>query len=206
MPRAPTKLYRTGAAPILPVELQHHTDRIDRIYETQMRSIQKYFHEKFYLPSLSSGGLSAEQVEAEVEEHRRLLEENDEENRRVAEHRAERLAREHKLLDADLVAAENERINVIQDLTEDAQKVVELEKRRSLTYITLETLDEAIESALANPVHYDFAIDKVGHVYVEGKLHPYAMKANAIPETSSNTEEMSLVDHKKIKLEEKILY
>lgn len=175
------------------------------IYDTQYRSIQRYFSEKFYIPSLTAGGMSTEQVDAEWSEHLRLLQENDDENKRMAEVRKERLSHEQELREADFMNTQIEEEAITKQQQDAAKAVVKAEIKRQPTFITKETLDAAILEALANPVGYDFAIDKQGKVYFDKALHPYALEPSAIPETSSNTEEVGLLDEK-FKFEEKKLY
>jgi small subunit ribosomal protein S26 len=176
------------------------------MYKTEFRSIRSYFNEHFYRPTLSAGGLTQGQVTGEEEEQERLFRENLEENQRMAEQRSVRLANERKMLEEDFREMEEKRAEVKDRNRQRAEISVEQETKRCPTFITLETLDTAIEQALMNPTHYDYAIQKNGQVMVEGQLHPYAFKPIDVPETSSPTEELPLTENKEFKFERKVLY
>lgn len=51
------------------------------------------------------------------------------------------------------------------------EEKVRKEKESSATFITRETIDQAIEHALANPTDYNFSIDLQGNIY-EGSERP----------------------------------
>jgi len=201
---APSKLFRIKEQPVVPRDERDQANHLDWLYNTKSRSIQAYFREKFYVPSLTAGGMSVEQVDDEMNDHIRLLAENDEENKRVASQRKERLTIENELIKNDLLEADLTAKMAAEEKLDEAKAIVDAEVRRSATFITMDTLEKAIEEALQNPVNYEFAIDKKGQIVNDGKVHPYAYNPSAIPETSSNTAELATADQKKKFRERKI--
>ncbi|KAI1289815.1 putative 28S ribosomal protein S26, mitochondrial [Halotydeus destructor] len=206
LPRAPSKLYLVYNKPATSIEEDAQTEHTMKINDSKMKSIRGFFRDRFYLPSLTAGGMSLEQVAAEKDEHLRLLEENEKENVRVAGERVKRLEKERISIREDLLSQEISLQARYEEQTNKARAVLDDEMKRFPTYITKENLELAIEEALANPVNYEYAIDKNGKIYHEGKIHPYALKPNAIPETSSQRDEVTLIGQQELKFEEKKLY
>ena len=151
-------------------------------YLDQYRSIKEFFHQEFTIPVLQ-GGSNIELKEVQ-EEHRLLIEENNQENERMAKFREERLKEERKkeeLEDLKLSLIENEKYQVKKE--QAIQRILE-EKDRYPNYITKERLKGAIETALDHPTTYEFAIDLNGTLAFDKKLHPYALDPSATPESS----------------------
>lgn len=184
MPRAPSKVFIIKEKVYLPREEQDQVDLLNWTYESELLSIRRYCRDMYYLPSRTAGGLTQEEVEAQEAEHIRLLSLNDEENRRVAMEREKRRTQERKELELKYKAEFEKQQQLEATLREQAEKMVQVEVERSKTYITKDNLLDAIEQALANPLHYDFAIDKSGRVVTDGKIHPQAFNAGSVPETS----------------------
>lgn len=205
-PTAPSKLFRIPEKPNYDEEERAQREYLDITYNRMSASIYKYFKEEFYLPTLGAGGFSPEQIRGEEEEQMKLIRENDIENERVRKIREERLENERKEIEAELLVEKLKQEENRKILAKQIDEEVEQEIKRSETYITKETLDQAIEEALENVVNYEFAIDVQGNIYYDDKLHPYALMPSAIPETSSNTKEFVDRDKIRIKLEPKPLY
>lgn len=183
---APSKVFNIKEKVYLPRDEQDQVDHLNFDYQSQVMSISQYCKDNFYLPSRFAGGLSAEQVKAIEEEDERLLRENEEENKRMAAQRSvreteERKTREEEYLQEQLAVEKKEK-----EIRMKAEAVIVKEMERCKTFITKERLLEAIEDALANPVSYDFAIDKRGNVYTDGKIHPNAFSPSAVPDNSTN--------------------
>merc|ERR1712050_117703 len=97
--------------------------------------------------------------------HVKNLEENEEENKRVSILRAARLVKE----------AEERKVRIKQELEDfenreqerlvRVDKIVEKHKSEMERRIEPEELEKAIETALANPVDYEFAIDLEGNIF-----------------------------------------
>ena len=158
-------------------------EKEEAVYLDQYRSIKEYFHQEFTIPVLQ-GGSNIELKEVH-EEHRRLIEENNEENKRMAKLREERLKEERKredLEDLKMQLIENEKYQTKKE--EAIQRILE-EKQRYPNYITKDGLREAIEKAIDHPTSYEFAIDLNGTLAFDKKLHPYALDPSAVPETNN---------------------
>jgi len=197
LPVGPTKLYRIPQhPPKLPNEARTRV-ALDNIYTTRIYSIKQYFYKEFYEPTTIARGFSQEQVDAEEEEQKRLLEENEILNQQIAATRIQRHEEELQELEQQLM---ERHIQLEEDLKQRVTQIdedVRREKERSKTYITLETLESAIVEALENPVSYEYAIDIKGNILCDangGKLHPYALRPSAIPDTSSNVEEWKNIE------------
>merc|ERR1712096_319627 len=89
---------------------------------------------------------------------------NEEENQRIAALRVDRLkeAEERKYRIASELAefeeSEKTRLVAVDEIV--GKHKAEMEKR-----IRVEDLEKAVETALANPVDFEFAIDKEGHMF-----------------------------------------
>lgn len=205
MPQAPSKLFK------IPEKVKYSEDEEEQLehlhwqYQSELLSIRDYCRDNFYIPAKTSGGLSADQVKEEEEEQARLLKENEEENRRVAQMRSERVVRDQRMFESDVLKAEEERRQFLESLHSESESVVEAEVKRSRTYITKETLDARIEEALANPVHYDFAITRDGQIVTDGTIHVNALLPSAIPDSSSNIDQ-GMIQPGQVKLRPKKLY
>lgn len=205
MPQAPSKLFK------IPEKVKYSEDEEEQLehlhwqYQSELLSIRDYCRDNFYIPAKTSGGLSADQVKEEEEEQARLLKENEEENRRVAQMRSERVVRDQRMFESDVLKAEEERRQFLESLHSESESVVEAEVKRSRKYITKETLDARIEEALANPVHYDFAITRDGQIVTDGTIHVNALLPSAIPDSSSNIDQ-GMIQPGQVKLRPKKLY
>lgn len=178
-------------------------EKEEAAYLDQYRSIKEYFHQEFTIPVLQ-GGTKIELKEVQ-EEHRRLIEENNEENKRMAKLREERLKEERKredLEDLKRSLIENEKYQIKKE--QAIHRILE-EKQRYPNYITKDNLRDAIERALDHPTSYEFAIDLNGTLAFDKKLHPYALEPSATPE-SSDVIEGYTSDQTVVQLNAKKLY
>ncbi|KAI2809680.1 hormone [Blomia tropicalis] len=196
-PTAPSKLYQIKKKPQLSEEETAQRKHLTDVYEINMKSIQKFLKDEFYTPTLEAGGRSPEEVAEEEMEQQKLLEENEQENERIAKMRDERLkvfqADKEAILLAKSIAIEEEN----KRLGEQFDIMVRKEIERSKTYITKENLDSKIEECLTHQTTYDFAIDNNGKLVFSGSLHPYALSPKDVPETSSNIDEYKETDSSK---------
>lgn len=154
----------------------------EELYLDQYRSIKEYFNREFTIPILQ-GGSNIELKKVE-EEHRRLIEENNRENERIAKQRAERLKSEQ--MEEDLVTLKKQLIEneEYQIKKEQAANRILKEKERYSTYITKDKLKDAIQTAIDHPASYEFAIDLNGTLVFDKKLHPYALNPSDPPDSS----------------------
>ncbi|XP_030372890.1 probable 28S ribosomal protein S26, mitochondrial [Scaptodrosophila lebanonensis] len=140
--------------------------RLHNIYKTQLRSVRQYLREETVRQQETSTidhiVFTPEQEEAAFQ---RCLEENAAWNATIAAEREVRLKRERE----EKKAYVQERLEAAlireEERKEQANEKVRREKELAKTFISRENLDVAIETALANPVDYNFSIDLGGNIY-----------------------------------------
>jgi len=130
-----------------------------------MRSLRSYFAAEMQQNKKTSSAdhlvVTPEQEEAEFLETMKI---NDEWNASIAIIRNKRIEKENQergeyiltRLDANKLRREEDK--------ERIEEIVKKAKEESKTFITIDTLDQAIENALANVVDYNFAIDAQGNL------------------------------------------
>merc|ERR1719250_326709 len=143
---------------------KEETDHIEELkdqYMVRMRALHMYLSEDD-LKNSDTGMIAAKK---EDEEHLKMVKLNEEENKKVAERRVARLkveAGERKVRIAreleEFEISEKERIT-------DADQMVEKHKIEMENRIREEDLVKAIETALANPVDFEYAIDADGNIF-----------------------------------------
>merc|ERR1712227_1025883 len=131
---------------------------------TRMRALHFYLHEDD-LKAGDKGEAALIAAEKEEQIHIKNLQENDEENKRQAELRAARLAKE----------SEERKVRILRELEEfesselerlaRVDNIVEKHKAEMENRIEPEDLERAIETALANPIDHEFAIDLEGNIF-----------------------------------------
>lgn len=133
-------------------------------HRERLSAISQLLYEDFLRHS-DVGSAAIEEAKREEEEHVKLLDENEQENARVAKQRELRLQREaverEEKIRNELLAIEREKLvkeRQLEQLIREESK--ELDQR-----IKLEDLERAIEIALDNPVDHEFAIDTKGFIY-----------------------------------------
>ena len=135
----------------------------------------QYLYEDFKRNS-DTGDAAQRQAELNAKEQAELVKENEAENRRIAALRAERLkvemAEKKREIEDELAAAREKEAARLAT----AKEVVEQTEVAMKDAVRPENLEKAIEEALANPVDYEFAIDREGHIY-RGRY----TKSNEIP-------------------------
>lgn len=205
---APSKLFRIRKRPELSEKEMKQRQHLEYTYEINMKSINEYLRKTFYEPTLKEDSENiSENMDQEIAELEKAIEENNKINKKIAAMRDERM----EILKTELAAKfamqkiKDEEEN--RRLGEEFDRKVEREIERSKTYITMDNIDEKIEEALTHQTNYDYAIDVNGKIIFDGFLHPYAFKAKAVPETSSQTEESHNVDlSKPVYLKAKKIY
>ncbi|KAH8368718.1 hypothetical protein KR084_008522 [Drosophila pseudotakahashii] len=166
LPVAKSKLFRVPERKKQTEEERTELMRLHNQYKTQLRSVRQFLREEVVRHEETSTAdhivLTPEQEEAEFQ---KCLDANAAWNSAIAKERDQRLAKERE----EKVAYVQERLEARQvreeERREQANQRVLLEIERSKTYITRENLDAAIETALANPVDHNFAIDLAGNLY-----------------------------------------
>ncbi|XP_019626441.1 PREDICTED: 28S ribosomal protein S26, mitochondrial-like [Branchiostoma belcheri] len=165
VPRAPSKAnYVRKLTPIDPEEHTYLKTAYNN-YKTHFRAVRNMFLEEYLARKRQEEGAdTAKREKEEDEEHFRLMEWNRRENERMHQ---ERLVREQR------VALEREKADLEtsiwkeqreQEIVEKMDELIRLEKEASQHFITLDNVEEAIESALSDPKNYNFAVDRDGNI------------------------------------------
>ncbi|XP_037721525.1 probable 28S ribosomal protein S26, mitochondrial [Drosophila subpulchrella] len=166
LPVAKSKMFRVPERKKQTEEERTELMRLHNHYKTQLRSVRQFLREENVRHDETSTVdhivLTPEQEEAEFQ---KCIDANAAWNAAIAKERDQRLAKERE----EKVAYVQERLEARQvreeERKEQANQRVLLEIERSKTYITRENLDAAIETALANPVDHNYAIDLAGNLY-----------------------------------------
>lgn len=163
-PKAPSKIFRVTQRKKLPDEEYRELTRLNNNYKTYMRAVRRHLYDAYLLTSETSEFALKEEAEKEAE-HERMMEYNRQENERVAKLREERIRREQEAEFAKvrLSIAKKEEEKIIAK--EAALKYISDTQELVKTFIRREDLQQAIESAMANPVDYNYAIDTEGHIF-----------------------------------------
>jgi small subunit ribosomal protein S26 len=137
---------------------------LDAEYMERFSAMTQYLYED-HVRNSDVGDVAIKEAAREAEEHRELVLENEEDNRRVAEARSIRLQEEER----QQLTEAKEKIKLAE--AEDAERLrkaavtVTKEADSLKNSVTLETLRKALEDAVDNPVDYEYAIDTEGHIY-----------------------------------------
>lgn len=187
LPMAPSKLFKITPLPKISPEERELTEKLTFDYEAALCSIREHCRQNFYLPATKTEDGSKTELELKAEEEfKRALKRNDEENKRIAALRVKRREEEWNEFKSYLLELEAEHNLKQSQLDAEARANVEIETRRSASFISKDKLAEAIEEALLNPVHYEWAVDRQGKVYYDGAIHPNAFTPTAVPDTSNH--------------------
>ncbi|NXL16165.1 RT26 protein, partial [Setophaga kirtlandii] len=108
--------------------------------------------------------LAAEGLPEELEEHRRLMAWNEEENARQRARREERLRKEEEEQKRRKSEIAEKQARKMEAFLEEKEKEVLQLQEEAKSFITPENLEARIEECLDNPRNYNFAIDKDGRI------------------------------------------
>ncbi|NXP42035.1 RT26 protein, partial [Leiothrix lutea] len=108
--------------------------------------------------------LAAEGSVEELEEHRRLMAWNDEENARQQARRQERARKEEEEQKRRKLEIAEKQARKMEAFLEEKEKEVLQLQEEAKSFITPENLEARIEECLDNPRNYNFAIDKDGRI------------------------------------------
>lgn len=133
-------------------------------YKSTLRAIRHMLKEELERKKgeTAEGLSSIEQEREEEEEFRQLLKWNEEENAKIAAKRREKLAAKAKELEEENLQRLLRKEGAEVEETERLRELVLQEQEASKTFITMETMESAIEEALDNPRDYNFLIKKSG--------------------------------------------
>ncbi|EDW70690.1 small ribosomal subunit protein mS26 [Drosophila virilis] len=165
LPVAKSKVFRVPERKKQSEEERTELMRLHNNYKTQLRSVRQYLREEVVRQQETSTAdhivFTPEQEEAEFQ---RCLEVNAAWNAQIAKEREVRLAKERE----EKVAYIQERIEAgklrAEEQRERADQRIRHEIEQSKTFITRDNLDAAIETALANPVDHNYALDLEGNM------------------------------------------
>ncbi|XP_023342829.1 probable 28S ribosomal protein S26, mitochondrial [Eurytemora carolleeae] len=164
IPMARSKMFKEPPVFLIPQTEIKQEEFLNLEYNRRMNALIKYLDEDYQKFS-DTGEAGRIEAELEMKEHVKLLQENDEENRRIAELRRLRLEQEQieikQQIEQELSQAEHEEMLRLEKAEEIVTKEADLINRR----IMPERLEEAILEALDSPVDHEFAIDIHGHIY-----------------------------------------
>ncbi|KAB7505796.1 putative 28S ribosomal protein S26, mitochondrial [Armadillidium nasatum] len=120
-------------------------------------------------------------MEKDEEEHRLLMEYNDQENERVAQLRRERQEKEkEELIKSILEHKAQEEQKEMKEL-EESYKILRETQELVKLFIEREDLEKAINHAIDNPVDYNFAIDLDGRKYEGRFTQPHKVERDSLP-------------------------
>lgn len=163
MPTAPSKLFRIAEHNFYTPEEVKQIYTISRAFKAQEQSIQEFMKHEFYIPATQSGGLPAEFIEKEAELDKRLYEENERENARVAKLKEEAFNQQLRAMEDKIM---EEKMNKEERFMETARKIdqyVKDQKSDPNSFVTPDNIDAIIEQALENPVNFEYCIEISGN-------------------------------------------
>ncbi|XP_014903153.1 small ribosomal subunit protein mS26 [Poecilia latipinna] len=148
-----------------PVEMVVLKERYSE-YKLIMRALRMEFKEgvlrkKYEEEMGSQAELRARQEE---EEHRALMDWNNQENLRILKARIIRIQQEEEEAERKKTEAAIQREQEQQEFIRQKEEEILKLQEEAKNFVTLENLDQRIEEALDNPKNYNFAIDKEGKV------------------------------------------
>ncbi|KAK5615734.1 hypothetical protein CRENBAI_022772 [Crenichthys baileyi] len=151
--------------PVDPVEMVVLKERYSE-YELIMRALRLEFKEEVLRKKYEeeTGSQAEERARQEKEEHRALMDWNDQENLQMLKARILRIQKEEEEAESKTVEAAVQREEELQQFIKQKEKEILQLQEEAKNFIILENLDQRIEEALDNPKNYNFAIDKEGNV------------------------------------------
>lgn len=166
LPVAKSKIYRIPKRPVVSKEESLELLRLHNNYKTQMRAIRRFYYDEMVKEKSSRESASSEMSQRlEAEEWLRSVELNEKWNIQVSLEREERRKAEVQALEERALKKIEVVDQMIKERIAKASEEILREKNLSSTFITAETLEAAIENALANPTDYNYAIDLKGNLY-----------------------------------------
>jgi small subunit ribosomal protein S26 len=158
-------------------------------YRDRMAAISQHLYED-YLRHSDTGDAAREEARLEEQDHNRLLKENEDENARVAKLRDLRLKKEY-IDEEERIRKELTEFDEQEKLRqEEMTNIIKAETEAIQNRIKVEDLERAVEIALENPLDYEYAIDKEGHIFrgrnTKSILVPYSEREQLpMPPTES---------------------
>ncbi|XP_043998886.1 28S ribosomal protein S26, mitochondrial [Gambusia affinis] len=165
-PVAKSKEGRIKVPPSIdPVEMVVLKERYSE-YELIMRALRMEFREEVLRKKYEEemGSQAELRARQEEEEHRALMDWNNQENLRILEARVLRIQQEEEEAERKKMEAAIQREQKQQEFIRQKEEEILKLQEEAKNFVTLENLDQRIEEALDNPKNYNFAIDKEGKV------------------------------------------
>ncbi|XP_071518855.1 small ribosomal subunit protein mS26 isoform X2 [Panulirus ornatus] len=164
VPTAKSKIFRIPERKVFPKEELIELKRLHDRYNTMMRAVRRHLTEEIQRTSDTSE-LAMKKAADEELEHQRLMEYNQQENLRVASQREERIRKEFEADLARVEATKEKQAKITLQAQDEAIRLIAETQELVKTFIKREDLEDAIETALANPADYNFAIDEEGYIF-----------------------------------------
>ncbi|KAK8748588.1 hypothetical protein OTU49_015873 [Cherax quadricarinatus] len=163
VPVAKSKMFRIPERKPLPLEEEVELRCLYNNYYMAMRAIRRHLcEERLRVSDTSELAIKAEEEQAE---HDQLMEHNSQENLRVAALREARIKKEFEADLARVTASKEKLAKDAEKAEEEALRIINETQEFVKTFIKREDFEKAIETALANPVDYNFAIDQQGNIF-----------------------------------------
>lgn len=178
MPTAPSKLFRIAEHTFYDKEEIKQINLLRIAYQAQMESIEKFMNKEFYIPATQSGGIPADFLERELEEDKKNYAENDKINAEVAKRREKYFEDRVRKMEDKVM---EEKFAIEEALIEAGQKMSEFVRTTKSvpnSFVTPENIDELIETAMENPVSFEFCIDRRGKKYGQSKASQESSQAS----------------------------
>ncbi|XP_045779506.1 probable 28S ribosomal protein S26, mitochondrial [Maniola jurtina] len=178
LPVAKSKIYRIPKRPVITEEERLELLRINNNYKTQMRAIRRFYHEEMIKEKSSLESASSEMSQRlEADDWEKCVQLNEQWNIQVAAEREERRKAELAAMEEYALRRMEAKDTELRDRIAKASEKIKEQKELSSTFITPETLEAAIDHALANPVDYNYAIDLRGNRFT-GRDTPVKYEKN----------------------------
>ncbi|KAG6451307.1 probable 28S ribosomal protein S26, mitochondrial [Manduca sexta] len=187
LPVAKSKIYRIPKRPVISEDEKKELLRLHNNYRTQMRAIKRFYFDELVKEMASKQSATSEMSQRlEAEEWLRCVELNDKWNAQVALDREERRKQEVAAMEEYTLARMEAKDKELKARIEKASEKIREEKELSKSFITPETLDAAIDHAIANPTDYNFAIDLKGNKYMGRDTPTVPPKEEKVAAAASN--------------------
>ncbi|XP_070501919.1 small ribosomal subunit protein mS26 [Chironomus tepperi] len=160
LPTAPSKVFRVPERHVLPYEEKIEWQRLNNNYRTQVNSIRRYLINEV---EERKKMFELQETPADEEaEFQRCFALNEQWNQEIAKSRILRVEEENEKRREEILLNLERRKQREEIILKQVEEKVKIEKENAETFITRETIDRAIEIALANPIDFNFSIDPNG--------------------------------------------
>lgn len=165
-PKAKSKVGRIKyPPPVDPVEMVVLKERFEE-YNLIMKALRMQFKEEMLRKRYDeeTGSLAEARAKQEAEEHRALMELNNQENERLRKIREVRVQKEQEEYERKQMKTALRRQRDLDELVKEKEAEILALQEEVKNFITLENLDERIEQVLDSPKNHNFAINKEGRI------------------------------------------